>query len=87
MSTVQDKIQVKSCEINWMLWRGRASFVLYLTLRKAPFPRFVILANGGDNYISYKHFANMKVQFMEIGCQGVRKLKKVGNHCYVFCTE
>jgi len=28
---------------------GAVSFLLYLTSRKALFPRFVILANGGDN--------------------------------------
>ena len=39
---------------------GIASFLLYVTSREALFPCFVILANGGDNYINYKHFANMK---------------------------
>jgi len=43
-----------------IMTNGRVNFLLYLTSRKAPFPCFVILANGRDNNINYKHFANMK---------------------------
>jgi len=71
---VEKATYVNSQDTSQKLWNllnvttsGGAGFLLYLTSRKAPFPRFVILANGG-------------IEFMEIGCQGVRKWIKFGNH-------
>jgi hypothetical protein len=64
-----------------------ASFILYLTSRKALFPCFVILVNGGDYYIDYKHFANMKATIYGNRVPRGMQVKKVGNYCYIFCTE